>query len=674
MTAAPRRLSLGIDTGGTYTDAVLFDEASDGSGGVVAKSKALTTRHDLAIGIADAVGAVLAQHPDAEVALVSLSTTLATNALVEGRGGRVALIFIGFNAGDERRAGLLDALGGDPVVCVAGGHDPQGEPLAVLDDDAIAATAADLAGSVSGFAITSQFATRNPEHELAAREILARTGIPVTCGHELSAKLNGPRRAVTSVLNARLIGLITSLIAAAESIMHRHGIDAPLMVVRGDGSLMSAAVAMARPIETILSGPAASLVGAAFLTGVHDAIVADIGGTTTDVAVVENGSPHLDDHGATVGGFQTMVEAVAMTTVGLGGDSEVVVGDRDVAPALRIGPRRMVPISLLATTHSTEVHAALDRQLLDDLPGEHDARFVVPGTVTVSATLGLTAAEADLLERARVGVAPVGRLILHHADVGRLDRLVQRGLVQLSAFTPTDAAHVLGLHDAFDARAAAKAATLMARKRSILGKPVATDAAEMSTWVVDTLRRRSAELLLDVGLGIDGFDIAAAHNPLLAASLDGRRGVVDVSARLTVPVIGLGASAATHYPAIASLVRTEGIVPADADVANAIGAVVGRVRVHADVYIAQIERGRFRVHDAHGHHDVFTVEDAVASAARVASSDATARAEEAGADHADVTVRHVLNVAHIEGEEYVVDGTVTATASGRPRIGHPRPV
>src|SRR5204863_7932205 len=115
-------------------------------------------------------------------------------------------------------------------------------------------------------------------------------------------------------------GLTTDLIAAPERIAATHAIVAPIMVVRGDGSLMSAALAKGRPIETILSGPAASLVGAAYLTRAADAIVADIGGTTTDVAIIREGVPQLDDSGAVVGGHRTMVEAVAMTTVGLGGD------------------------------------------------------------------------------------------------------------------------------------------------------------------------------------------------------------------------------------------------------------------------------------------------------------------------------------------------------------------
>ena len=677
MTPVRGTLALGIDTGGTYTDAVLYDEAA---GGVIAKSKSLTTRHDLAVGIAGAVGAVLAEAEvsPADVAIVSLSTTLATNALVEGRGGRVALVFIGFGEHDAGRAGLAEVLAGDPLIRIAGGHNSQGDPVAPLDLAALEREALAVAPPVTGFAVTAQFAPRNAEHEIAARDLLREvTGLPVTCGHELSAKLNGPRRALTSVLNARLIGLITGLIAAAEDIMARHGIDAPLMVVRGDGALMSAAMTKTRPIETILSGPAASLVGAAHLTEVHDAIVADIGGTTTDVAVIEHGVPHLDVEGATVGGHRTMVEAVAMTTVGLGGDSETVINITHVMPQLLLGPRRVVPISLMAIDHPELVHRVLDQQLLQDIPGEHDARFVLPITDAGASAGGLDAGELEVLERARLGAAPVNHVIRGHADSARLNRLVSRGLLMLAGFTPTDAAHVTGEHTAFDRAAARKASTLMARKRTLLGKPVAADADAFARWVISSLQRRSAEVVLDAALGIDGFDAQRlSRHPLLAASLDGRRGVVEVSARLTVPLVGLGASAALHYPAVAALVRTEGWIPANADVANAIGAVVGRVRVHSDVYVSQPERGRFRVHHggahAAGHDDTFSVDDALTAAAGHATGEARRLAAEAGTDEPQLTVTQVVNIATIEGEELFVDATVTATASGRPRLARQR--
>ena len=253
---------LGVDTGGTYTDAVIVDEAADL---VIGKAKSLTTRADLALGIGRAVDAALAGAGVAakDVALVSLSTTLATNALVEGQGGRVALIVIGFDADDLERGGLVEALKGDPVIRIAGGHTHAGTEAAPLDLAPLEAEVATLGAQVMGFAVAARFATRNPAHEAAARALIRRvTGRPVTCSHELSAQLNGPKRALTAVLNARLIGMIDRLVAACERHLEAVGIHAPLMVVRGDGALIAGAMVRERQIETILSSPAASIVGA----------------------------------------------------------------------------------------------------------------------------------------------------------------------------------------------------------------------------------------------------------------------------------------------------------------------------------------------------------------------------------------------------------------------------
>ncbi|MGI9595962.1 MAG: hydantoinase/oxoprolinase N-terminal domain-containing protein, partial [Acidimicrobiales bacterium] len=281
-------MRIGIDTGGTYTDAVLYDDATpvDGPGGgtaVVAKAKA-RTRIDLALGIAESLDEILGNDrltSPAEVSLVALSTTLATNALVEGVGGRVALVFIGFTEAELDRGGLREGLGEAPVIMAAGGHDSLGVEVAPFDAEAMLARAREL--EVDAFAVAGQFSVRNPTHELAARDALLALGKPVACGHELSAKLNGPKRALTCLLNAKLIGLIAELCQAAETILAERNITAPLMIVRGDGSLVSASFAKNRPIETILSGPAASLIGAGHLTGAPDIVVSDIGGTTTDV-------------------------------------------------------------------------------------------------------------------------------------------------------------------------------------------------------------------------------------------------------------------------------------------------------------------------------------------------------------------------------------------------------
>lgn len=163
-----------------------------------------------------------------------------------------------------------------------------------------------------------------------------------------------------------------------EKALAERGVHAPLMVVRGDGSLVSAALVRERPIETILSGPAASLVGAAHLTGCSDAVISDIGGTTTDIAVSRDSVPIISADGATVGGHQTMVATVAMHTHGLGGDSHVRHDERAAGAVLQLGPRKVVPICQLAVDEPTLVHGMLDQQLTNQMPGDLDGMLLIP--------------------------------------------------------------------------------------------------------------------------------------------------------------------------------------------------------------------------------------------------------------------------------------------------------
>ncbi len=170
------------------------------------------------------------------------------------------------------------------------------------------------------------------------------TGKPVTLSTELTSSLDAPRRALTAVLNARLISRISLLIEAVRLAMAELHISCPLMVVKGDGSLARAENVALKPIETVLSGPAASLVGAKWLSGLDDFIMSDIGGTTTDIGILQGGKPQVAEEGAEVGGWRTMVKAIDVTTIGLGGDSEVHLA---MDGSMQIGPQRIVPISLI---------------------------------------------------------------------------------------------------------------------------------------------------------------------------------------------------------------------------------------------------------------------------------------------------------------------------------------
>ncbi len=668
---------LGIDTGGTFTDAAVLDDTKPAQRAVVAKAKSLTTRHDLSIGIAGALEGVLAQdicRAD-EIGLVSLSTTLATNALVEGQGEPVALIAIGFDERDMQKAGLDTALGHDPLVMLPGGHTTHGAEAHALNMAALEKRLDELEEQVNGFAIAGYFAVRNPEHELAVADFIARqSGMPVTCSHELSAKLNGPKRALTTVLNARLVPMIARLIEASRQTLDKAAITAPLMVVRGDGALVSADFARRRPIETILSGPAASLVGAHFLTGLDKAIVNDVGGTTSDVALLEDGRPAIDPRGAVVGGYRTMVEAVAMHTFGLGGDSEVSLGGSALHPQIELGPRRVVPVSLLAKNHPETVHKALDAQIKSFLPNRNDGRFAF--CIAKDDAPGLSASEQSLFDRLNEEPIALNDLLQGHAQGAALSRLVKRGLAQVSALTPSDALHVEGGQTGWDGDAAVKALQLFGRRKDGAGNPYCSDPRGLASRIITRMKRRSAEVVLETAFVSEGTDSGFVSHPLVKGIINhreagenidtGEDALVIMTLQLDRPLIGLGASAHAWHPETAKLLDIEALVPDHADVANAVGAVVGNVSVSAQITISQPSEGRFHLT---GCDRPFADEGlAFAEAEKMVRKHVNERARQAGAGAFQTTVSHETKRADFEGRDMLVEAIITATATGRPAI------
>ncbi|MBC6438858.1 MAG: hydantoinase/oxoprolinase family protein [Rhodospirillales bacterium] len=658
-------LTLGIDTGGTYTDAVLFDTER----GVLTGAKALTTKHDLTIGVAEAVDKVIDEHA-ADIALVSISTTLATNAIVEGQGSPAALILVGHAPADATRPDLTRALGGDPVIAVHGGHDAMGEERAPLDLDTVRAEADKVRGRVSAFAVSSLFAVRNPEHEIAVRDMLRETtGLPVSCAHSLSSELDAPRRALTALLNARLIPLIQGLIVAVRDLMEERGVAAPIMVVKGDGSLIDAATALESPVETILSGPAASVVGAHHLSSRDDAFVSDIGGTTTDIALVRDGRPLLDPQGAYVGGYRTMVRAVAVHTSGLGGDSEVRLDDRG---CIQVGPRRAVPLALL-TSRFPETMAVLEAQMERGWPAEYDGIFVLRQRSLDTDLSELTRPQRRLWEQLADGPVGMDELYRDQSPKLPLERLLDRGLVILSRYTPSDASHVLGLHGSWNAEASAIGARLWVRWWSITGHNAPEDPADFATLVVNATNTATTRALLEAAaaerhrLALPTGRAAAA---LLAPALEGRESdLFDIGIHFKRPVVAVGAPAETYYPEIGRRLHTEAVVPPHADVCNAVGAVAGGVAQRVDALITAPQEGLYRCHLSEGIADFEDLEEAAKHTETDVSLRARLAAEQIGADDIAVQIeRHDEIVAGKDGSRLFIESRISALATGRPAL------
>lgn len=660
-------LYLGIDTGGTFTDAVLLDDAMK----LIAKAKALTSYDDLSKGITEAVDKVLKQAGahGAQIVLASLSTTLATNALVEGVGARTGLVMIGFSPADAERAGLREALGQDPVVYCAGGHNGQGKP-SPLDLAPLDAWLEAEGQNVDGYAIAACFAVRNPEHERAAKQLIEeKTGKTATCSHELSAKLGGPKRALTTVLNARLVPMIAALLNSMERSLSTRDIQAPLMIVRGDGALISDDFARSRPIETILSGPAASLFGARHLTGEDNAIVSDIGGTTTDVAILDQGEPRIDPNGALVGGHRTMVEAVAMRTFGLGGDSEVSMAESGLEARLFLGPRRVIPLCQAAITYPDLIVKQLRLQAEAPHLARHAGRFVQRNAVDPSIIDGLNPRAKKILER--IGDTPeaLEKIIVANAERATLEQLVSRRILSMIGFTPTDAAHVMGKQTGWSVEAAELGAGLFARRKTGGGKEIAENGETLSQIVLEKLTRRSAEVMLETVLGEDGFDgQEALRQPVINHALDQGTGIASVKIAVDRPIIGLGASAGMHYETLGNHFTCDVLVPEDAGVANAIGAVVGHVSIKAVAHISALGPDRFLVSVGDETQTLTGEAETLNFAREKAEEIARSQAQLAGAGDIHCVMDEDIRVTENDGQRIFVEATITATARGRPRV------
>jgi N-methylhydantoinase A/oxoprolinase/acetone carboxylase beta subunit len=670
-------VALGIDTGGTYTDAVLVDHAS---GEVLAGAKALTTRHDLSVGIGQAVAAVFDGQAVAptEVGLVALSTTLATNAIVEGQGSPVCLLLIGYDLALIQKYGFERDLVTRDVVYLRGGHDGMGNEVEPLDEAAAREAILAQRDRVEAFAVSGYFGVRNPAHELRVRALVEElTALPVTCGHELTTRLNAVRRATTTALNARLIPLLRELIATVRCTLDEQGIVAPLMVVKGDGSLVRAEWAMQRPIETILSGPAASVVGAWHLAGCHDVWVVDVGGTTTDIAVLHDGRPRLNPEGAQVGEWRTMVGAVDVHTAGLGGDSRVYLNSKG---QLGIGPRRVVPLCLLASEHPGVIDA-LQRQVETRQRESLAGQFVLAQRRTAHA---LSDRDQDLMRYLVARPQPLSSLVekLHYGALimRQIESLEARGLVLRAGFTPTDALHVLGRFKRWDAEASRLGAELLAAQTDL------SPEAFCEQVVVGVSNRVTTELISKVlsdeaalpdgstepsGRGLAEVWERGPSAALLARALGNvSDSDLDCQLRLRQPVVAVGAPVEAYLPRVVRQLRTELVIPCHAEVANAVGAVAGGVVQQLRVMVRPLNDDQsFRLHLPDGVRDFATVEESVAYAQQVVPTQLKALARQAGAEQIEVqTTRVDQNVPVAAGwEQNIYLGTeLTFMAVGRP--------
>lgn len=655
---------IGVDTGGTYTDCAIIEAHGHQ---VVARAKAITTKGDLAIGVTEAITQAVAQLPQGllpqHIGMVSVSTTLATNAVVEGHGSAVGVVLVGFDARMVERTGIASAFAGVPVVCIAGGHDHNGAPAQALDLPALEAALPALAGKVEAFAVASTFAVRNAAHEHAVRELLvARTGKPVTVSTELSSSLDAPRRALTAVLNARLIARVSTLIEAVGRAMAQLQIDCPLMIVKGDGTLALAETVATRPIETVLSGPAASLVGAQWLSGLHSFILSDMGGTTTDLGVLQDGRPRVTEQGAEVGGWRTMVRAIDVRTIGLGGDSEIHLGANG---RITVGPQRIVPVALLGARYP-EVLDMLEADLADvDGGSSLHGRFVLLpfGARAGAQPDGLGPRELELLRRVTERPQSLRKLAGSTGAQRAVMALKRKGLVQIGGLTPSDAAHVLGMQHNWSAPAAQMAAQLGCRLRE-MKFPTPERTAHFAREVWSETVRLSARAILDTAVGEHLREDKLVH---AVCAGDGTLGLARISVTPTIAVVAVGGPVAVYYGEVGRRLGCPIVFPEYGDVANAIGAATGVVAQTVTVRVDGDGSGLFVLHSTVGTRRFSDPAEAITAATLLARQAAGDAVVAMGASNPEVriVIRKQM-LPNASSDAGLLEAVVTAEAIGRP--------
>ena len=403
-------MRIGIDVGGTNTDAVLMD--GDRLLGAV---KAATTP-DVTSGIVTALDALQAAHPfaPADVSAVMIGTTHFINALVEAsRLAPTAALRLGLPATAslppmvDWPARLVQAIDGRAYLA-HGGHEFDGRPISALDVDELRRHAADMAAhGVRSVAISSVFSPVNTEFEVRAAEIVAAelgADVPISLSHEIG-RVGLLERENATIINAALRELAAGIVDGLAASIAGHGITAPLYLSQNDGTLMDVGFARRYPVATFASGPTNSMRGAAVLSGLGTCAVVDIGGTTTDVGVLTGGFPREATVEVSVAGIRTNFRMPDVLSVGIGGGS-LVRGDPDPS----VGPDSVgYRLTEKALVFGGDVRTATDVAVAAGRAEIGDPALVahLPKELVAAALERIATDVADLVDRMRVSADPL---------------------------------------------------------------------------------------------------------------------------------------------------------------------------------------------------------------------------------------------------------------------------
>lgn len=675
-------IGIGIDTGGTYTDAVVYDMKNRK---ILGEGKTLTTHSKLEICIANALD-TLPEEYTARAELLTLSTTLATNACVENKGARAKLLLLGFETGMIERLKDIYADYGfhdtsQFVVMDAKAENLFSEPFDP-DWEELKEKQKEYFADCASVGIVQKHPRANGGRFEKTAEAILKEGldIPITLAYDISDEVDILKCCAGTMLNARLIPLIADFIAAVKNVMHERGMDMPIAIVRSDGSLMSEGMARECPVETLLSGPAASVVGGSTLAETENAWIVDMGGTTTDIALLRKGEPVMAETGIRIGQWKTMVKGLYVDTFGLGGDSAVRFKDKD----LYLDTTRVIPLSILAKEYPSVVDdlrdLARERRTFAKMLHEF---YVLQKDI--SGKNGYSQEEQELcalLKDGPVMTWKLAKLLGKDPYFLHTERLEAEGVVLKSGLTPTDMMVLKGDFDAYNGDAAAEA-LLCIRKNVALPPEEIPDA--VYELVIHKMYRNLARIFLSQKYNLEGKEFRSEELGTLCewfykeavsrlerrkAAPDGGAYTAETELSLTTdyPLVGVGAPIHIFLERVAELFGTRAIVPEHAKVANALGAIAGRVTTRVRVRVkAEYKNGActgYSVFEGTKYHLFSEYSDAEAFAMELAGKLVLEKSRQQGASECPEVCVEAKKIKSREDDFGVLFETiVTATAA-----------
>ena len=648
------KIGIGIDTGGTFTDIVAYDFETKA---ILAKGKSATTHGNLIVGISRALDMLSPEHL-AKADVVCISTTLATNACIENKGGRAKLFIFGLTNELMHRFSVQENYGipYESVNCIdinssADGlyiDEPDWDTLAeeygdwIRDGDIIAAS--ELFSTLSGAPCEKKFKTLIEE----------RFGKPCVCSNELTSEINAIQRGATALLNARLLPLVCEFVESVKQEFKKRGCSAPIKVVRSDGTLMSAEFSMGHPVETILSGPASSVLAGKGFTDSPNYVVVDMGGTTTDISIVKDDTPVVMKDGVKIASWKTSVKGIDVSPYGLGGDSAIRLYEGE--PAL--DSRRVMPLCAAAAQWpeiKDMLKTLLEKKHVNRYPlhevfyllrePKNPENFEADELRLIKALADGPCMIEDLKERCDID--------MYHFNSERLEA---EEVIMRCGLTPTDFMHIKGEFCRYDAEASRLAAKYLL---FCMGKEQSEEnLLSLADTAYDLVCRKLYGCIVKTLLAkqypkqfAEGFDEQMTF--LIDEAWKNRdkpaANLVNCLMNTEFVLIGIGAPIGIFLPKAAKALNARCIIPEHSEVANAIGALNANVHTVFKVDISQrLSSTGSKFYIAHlpeGSQVFEDLDEAVAAAKISAERAAREMARSRGAE-GDIKINTYLNNRH----------------------------